>query len=65
MKALMNKETRQRFLAHSELPSGIIDVLSEYGIPPDVLPTEMGGHTQLNQSKWIATRRAIEMKEIL
>jgi hypothetical protein len=65
MKALMNKETRQRFLVHSARPDGILGVLSEYGIPPEVLPAEMGGAIQLDQSEWIATRRAIEMEEIL
>lgn len=64
MKALMNKEARQRFLMHSARPSDILVVLSEYGIIPEVLPTEMGGAIQLDQTEWIANRRAIEMDEI-
>lgn len=65
MKALMNKEARQRFLMHSARPHAILGVLSQYGILPEMLPTEMGGAIQLDQIEWIATRRAIEMEEIL
>lgn len=64
MKALMNKEARQRFLMHDAPPSGILGVLSKYGITKYVLPTEMGGEIQLDQIEWIACRRAIEMEEI-
>lgn len=60
----MNKETRQRFLMHDARPNGILRVLSEFGITKDMLPTEMGGDIQLDQSEWIANRFAIEMEEL-
>ena len=64
MKALMDKDARARLIFHDCPESGILDALSEYGIEKHMLPTEMGGLVQLDQTEWIAHRRAIEMEEI-
>ena len=40
------------------------DILSDYGIHVDMLPTGMGGSIHLDQAEWIANRRAAELMEI-
>jgi hypothetical protein len=62
--ALMDKRARSRSLYHDVPESEILDVLSGYGILKDMLPVEMGGTVQLDQSEWIANRRAVELEEI-
>jgi hypothetical protein len=62
--ALMDRHARSRFQLHDVPESQILDVLSGYGIVKDILPTEMGGTVRLNQSEWIAKRRAAELEEI-
>jgi hypothetical protein len=60
--ALAGKYGRFRRLCHEE--SNLLDSLSECGILKEMLPTEMGGTVRLDQADWIATRRAVELKEI-
>ena len=62
--AVMDKWLRSRFEIHDVPECEIVQVLAEYGIQSDMLPTHIGGKVQLNQLEWIANRRAIEMEEI-
>ena len=62
--ALMDKHTRSRVLHHDVPESQLLDVLSDYGILREVLPTEMGGTLRFDQAEWIASRRAVELGEI-
>lgn len=62
--ALVDKRTRSRILIHDVPDSRIFEDLSSYGILKFMLPVEMGGTVQLNPSRWIADRRAIELGEI-
>jgi hypothetical protein len=64
IRALENKHTRTRKMFHDIPENQLLDVLSDYGILENMLPTEMGGTIRLNQSEWIAGRRALELKEI-
>jgi hypothetical protein len=61
---LMDKHIRSRMLFHDVPENELLVVLSDYGIPTDVLPTEMRGTVQLNQAEWIAIRRAVELEMI-
>lgn len=61
---IMGKEARTRFRVHDESPHEIAESLSSYGIGKDMIPTQIGGSLQLDPSKWLANRRAIEMEEI-
>ena len=60
----MRKEFRSRTVAHDVSETNILHVLSNYGIEKESLPTEMGGSFLLDQSEWIANRRAAELEEI-
>lgn len=62
--ALKKKTTRSRTLFHDVPESEILDVLAEYGILKNMLPTEMGGTVVLNQREWMANRWAIEIEEL-
>lgn len=66
MKATLDKVGRARTVIHDVPESEILDVLAEYGILKDMLPTPMGGTIHLDTwlPVWIAQRRAIEMEEI-
>ena len=58
--AMLDKRTRRRTIIHRVSEDRIVSVLANYGIFKDMLPTDMGGTIQLNQSDWIAKRRLIE-----
>jgi hypothetical protein len=60
----MDKHARSRRLFHDVPESQLLDVLSDYGILKEMLPIERGGTVRLNQSEWIAHRRAAELKDI-
>jgi hypothetical protein len=62
--AFTDKRARARTVIHDVPESKILDILSEYGIMKEMLPTEMGGTIRLNQSEWMANRRAAEMEEL-
>jgi hypothetical protein len=62
--ALKDKESRSRTLFHDVPESELFDVLSSYGIAKDMMPTDMGGNLEFDQSEWIANRRAAELEEI-
>ena len=62
--ALMSKEDRSRKKFHDVPESEILKSLSGYGILKDMLPPEMGGHVELDQTEWIAMRRAMELEEL-
>jgi hypothetical protein len=64
LNAVCDKRLRERKQEHNVHESQILSVLSPYGIMKDMLPTEMGGTIELNQSEWIANRRATELEEI-
>jgi CRAL/TRIO domain len=61
---MLSKHVRHRRLVHDVPESQLLDVLSGYGIHEEMLPTKMGGTVQLDQTEWIANRRAAELKEI-
>lgn len=60
--AWLGKRDRLRRRVHRE--SNLLESLSECGILKEMLPTEMGGTIRLDRAEWIATRRAVELKEI-
>jgi hypothetical protein len=62
--SLVDKHARSRMLIHNVPESQLLDVLSDYGILKNMLPTEMGGPVQLDPAEWIASRRAVELGEI-
>lgn len=62
--SFMSKDLRARSIMHDVPESELLDVLSNYGINKDMLPTQMGGTLVLDQEEWIAKRRADEMEEI-
>lgn len=62
--ALMTKEVRARTLEHYVADSNYVEILSEFGITREMLPTEMGGTVNFDQREWVAQRRAIELEEI-
>lgn len=64
LRALQGKASRLRTKVHGVPESEIIKVLAEYGILKYMLPTEMGGTVELNQSEWLANRRAVEMEAL-
>jgi hypothetical protein len=64
MMALKSKSARCRTRFHDVQESEILGVLAGYGILDSMLPTEMGGTLEFNQSEWIAKRRAVELEEI-
>lgn len=64
LNAVFHKRLRDRNLQHDVPESQILDVLSSYGIMKDMLPLEMGGTIVLDQSEWIANRRAAEIEQI-
>jgi hypothetical protein len=62
--ALADKECRSRILFHDVPESEVLDVLSNFGVSKETLPTFMGGNLEFDQSEWIANRRAAELEEI-
>ena len=60
--AFMKKRIRSRNIIHDVPESDILDVLEDYGILKDRLPTEMGGDLTFSQSEWLANRRAVELE---
>jgi hypothetical protein len=62
--AVMDKRQRSRFLIHDVPESQLLDVLSDFGIRKEMLPTEIGGTIGLDHAKWMASRRAAELEEI-
>lgn len=62
--ALMSKEGRSRLKFHDVPECEVIETLAGYGILQHMIPTEMGGTLLLNQSEWIANRRAMELEEL-
>lgn len=64
--ATLSKEGRARTLIHDVPENEILDLLTNYGIRREMLPTSMGGTVDLDKwlLSWIAYRRAIEMEEI-
>lgn len=63
LNALRDKQSRSSTLIHDP-ESHMPEVLSNYGILKEMLPTEMGGTVQLDHAEWISNRRAAELKEI-
>lgn len=64
MLALMSKEVRSRLQFHDGSEDEVLESLAGYGILKSSLPTEMGGTFVLDQSEWIANRRAAELEEL-
>lgn len=62
--AVMTKEVRARTLDHHATDGNYVEILSEFGITKEMLPTEMGGSVRLDQQAWISERRSIELEEI-
>jgi hypothetical protein len=61
---ILGKELRSRVRIHDVPESDIAQILCGFGILKDMLPIHMGGTVELNQSEWIANRRAAELEEI-
>lgn len=64
VESLREKHIRSRTRIHDCPENQLLNVLSEYGILNDMLPTVMGGTVRLDQAEWIANRRAAELNEI-
>ena len=62
--ALIDKHARSRIILHDIPENQVLEVLAEYGILEDMLPTEMGGKIQLNQAEWITSRRSAELEDV-
>ena len=62
--AMKDKESRSRTMFHDVPESKILEVMASYGIMKDMLPTDMGGNLEFDQTEWIANRRASELEEI-
>lgn len=62
---MKSRESRSRTLYHNVPETEIIRVLAQYGILESMLPSEMGGTLEFEQSEWLVQRRAkeIEMEE--
>lgn len=62
---MKSRESRSRTLYHNVPETEIIRVLAQYGILKSMLPSEMGGTLEFEQSEWLVQRRAkeIEMEE--
>lgn len=61
---MKDKESRLRTIIHTVPESELLPALAEYGILESVLPTDIGGSLNFDQSEWIVQRRAIEMEEL-
>lgn len=64
--AKADRAGRTRGLIHDCQESEWLDVLAEYGIQKESLPTEFGGPLDIDEwlTLWIAQRRSVEMEEI-
>ena len=62
--AVSDKHIRSRFVIHSIPESQLLKALARYGILKDMLPVDMGGTIEFNQSEWIANRRCTELEEL-
>jgi hypothetical protein len=62
--ALSDRRARLRTLIHDVPENEILNVLQEYGISKDMLPTGVGGDVIIDMPKWMANRRAVELEEI-
>jgi hypothetical protein len=61
---IMDKDMRSRVQFHDVPETDIAQSLCKFGILESMLPTHMGGRVVINQSEWIANRRASELEEI-
>jgi hypothetical protein len=53
LNGMSDKHVRCRRVLHGDVPEiQLLDVLSDYGIHKEVLPTVMGGTVQLDQAEW-------------
>jgi hypothetical protein len=62
--AIRDKAARSRTVFHDVPESQILDVLADYGILGEMLPTEIGGTVVIDQAEWITNRMAVELGEI-
>ena len=62
--SFMSKDMRIHTIQHDVPENEIIEVLSNYGIYRDMLPTEMGGTVKLDLDEFVANRFAIELEEL-
>jgi len=62
--AMMSKRTRSRSRLHDVAEKDCAQVLSNFGITNDMLPTDMGGTLELNITEWVSQRQAVELKDI-
>lgn len=63
MQALLDRRGRSRLIFHDNKEE-LVERLSGYGIPKDIVPTTMGGNFEMNPNEWIENQRSIEMEEI-
>jgi hypothetical protein len=58
-RAHQGKEQRLRTVIHDCPSDGqLVANMGKYGIPPEIIPTEIGGKCEMNHSQWLASRRA-------
>ena len=60
----MSRDLRTHTIQHDVPEDDIVESLANFGISRDMLPTCMGGTVDIDQSEWIANRRAVELEEI-
>lgn len=63
MMALTDKRARARTIVHDCAETDILHTLFRYGILRNMLPTAIGGDLVLDQSRWIADRKAAELED--
>jgi CRAL/TRIO domain len=58
IKVFMPTRMQQRILFHSGTNGDVLEKMqTQYGLPPNGLPSLMGGSLQLNHQQWLQTRR--------
>lgn len=62
--SFLSKEIRTHTIQHDVPESEIIEVLSNYGIHREMLPTSMGGTVTLDLEEWVNNRFAVELDEL-
>jgi len=61
LKFLMKKEWRLLFQIHRGLGREVVDKLTSFGIPRDIIPSSIGGDRNLDIASWLETRRSLHL----
>mmetsp|Transcript_18978 Transcript_18978/g.26151 ORF Transcript_18978/g.26151 Transcript_18978/m.26151 type:complete len:132 (-) Transcript_18978:212-607(-) len=57
-KYLSSPRYRSRIVEHSGVGDELLEQFRQYGLPPERLPTEIGGTVELNHQQWVTERLA-------